>query len=168
MLDAFEGKHREEPRAKTTASANPVILEKGKDLRECTTEDCEALARGNAHGLCHGCWATAYEERRNELLGAGVSWQDAAKEIKETATSGQKRKTTDQIEMRGKKPGGPKETSIDCSSFFTCADGACPHKHFRSKNAGKSEEKDKKTTFPRRGRGRHFPTRPRRNRFKKA
>ena len=74
-----------------------------------------------------------------------------------------KRKFTGQYEMRGKKPGGPKETSIDCPSFFTCADGACPHKHFRSKNASENEEKDKRTTFPRQRRGRNFPTYPRRN-----
>ena len=147
----------------TTASANPVILERVKDLRECTTTDCEALARGNAHGLCQRCRATAYEKRRNELLGTGVSWQNAVNEIKETATSGQKRKDTGQIEMRGKKLGGPMETSIHCSSFFTCADGACPHKHFHSKNASKNKEKDKRTAFPRRKKGRNFPTHPRRN-----
>ena len=147
----------------TTASANPVILERVKDLRECTTTDCEALARGNAHGLCQGCWATAYEKRGNELLGTGVSWQDAVNEINETVTSGLKRKDGGQIEMRGKKLWGPKETSIDFSSFFTCADGACPHKQFHSKNAGKNEEKDKRTAFPRRKKGRNFPTHPRRN-----
>ena len=163
ILDAFEGKHHGQPRVKTTASANPVILRRGQDPRKCTTQDCEALARGNVHGLCQGCWATAYDKRRTELLGEGVSWQDAARKIKETATSGQKRKNTGQMEMRGKKPGGPKETSIDCSSFFTCADGACPHKHFLSKNAGENEEKDTRGAFRRRRRGRNFPTYPRRN-----
>ena len=163
ILSAFEGKHHEKPRAKTAASANPVILEKGKDLRECTTRDCEALARGNAHGLCQGCWATTYEKRRNELLGAGVSWQEAANEIKELETPGKKRKFTGQIEMRGKGPGEPKETSIDCSSFVTCADGACPHKHFRPGNAGKNEKKDIRTAFPRHRMGRNLPTHPGRN-----
>ena len=163
ILDAFEGRHHEKPRAKTTALANPVILEKGKELQECTTKDCEALARGNAHRLCQGCWPTAYEKRRNELLGAGVSWEKAANEIQGTGTPGQKRKFTGQIEMRGKRPGEPKETSIDCSSFFTCADGACPHKHFRPRNAGENDEKDKRTAFPRTRKGRNLTTHPRRN-----
>lgn len=74
------------PCAKTTASANPVILRNEQDLRECTTPGCEAYARGNAHGLCQGCWATAYDKRRNELLGGGVSWQDAANNVKEVTT----------------------------------------------------------------------------------
>ena len=43
-LDDFDGKHHEKPRAKTTASANPVILQKGQETHECTTKDCEALA----------------------------------------------------------------------------------------------------------------------------
>ena len=36
--------HYEKPRAKTTASASPVILQNGLDLRECTTPECEAYA----------------------------------------------------------------------------------------------------------------------------
>ena len=28
--------------------------------------------------------------------------------------------------MRGKGPGEPQETSIDCSSYFTYTDSACP------------------------------------------
>ena len=78
-------------------------------------------------------------------------------------TSERKRKSTDGIEMRVKKPGNPGETSIDCSSFFTCADDACPHQHIRSENAGRISKKDKKATIPRRRKSRHFPTHPRRN-----
>lgn len=152
ILEGFEGKHREKPSAKTNASANLVILQKGQDPRECTTKDCEALARGNAHGLCQGCWATAYDKRRNELLGGGVSWQNAAEEIRETATSGQKRKLADRIEMRGKKTGGAKETRIQCLSYFTCADGACPHLHSEFRDAGEWEKRDKRRPFPRRKR----------------
>ena len=111
-LQNFEGKHHEKPHAKTAASANPVILQNGKELTQCTTKDCEAYARGNSHGMCQGCWATAYDKRRSELLGGGVSWQDAANEIKGTAPSDRKRKFSGQFELRGKKPGGAKETSI--------------------------------------------------------
>ena len=136
--------HYEKPRAKTTTSASPVILQNGQDLRECTTPECEAYARGNAHGLCQGCWAIAYDQRRSELLGGGVSWQNAANEIREAAPSDQKRKYTGQFEMRGKRPGGPKETSIECSSYFTCTDGTCPHQHSRFRDAGGSREKDKR------------------------
>ena len=144
ILEAFEGDHHEKPRAKTDALANPVILRRGQDPQKCTTQDCEALARGNAHGLCQGCWAKAYEKKCAELLGAGVPWQEAANEVRKTGASERKRKSTDQIEMRGKIPGGPKETSIDCSSYFTCADGACPHRHFRSQKAGQRGQNDKR------------------------
>ena len=59
ILDGFQGDHHEKPQAKTTASANPVILRNRQDLRDCTTPGCEAYAQGNAYGLCQGCWATA-------------------------------------------------------------------------------------------------------------
>ena len=144
ILKDFEGKHHKKPHAKTTASANPVILQNGQDLHECTTQDCEAYARGNVHGLCQGCWATANEKRKKELLGSGVWWQEAANEIRETAPSGQKRKFTGQFEMRGKRPGGPKETSMECSSYFTCADGACPHLHSQYRDTGGNGKKDKR------------------------
>ena len=163
ILDAFEGKHKEEPRVKTNASANPVILRKGQETRECTTANCEALARGSQQGLCQGCWAQAYEKRRAELLAPGAPWEKAANKVKAVATSEGKRKTTDQIEMRGKRPGGPKETSMDCSSYFTCTDGTCPHRHFRPRDAGQAREEDKRRGFPRYSKGRHFPTHPRRN-----
>ena len=156
ILQQFEGKHHEKPRAKTDASANPVILQNGQDLRECTTQDCEAYARNNAHGLCQGCWAAAYEKRKKELLGGGVSWQEAANEIQAKAPSGQKRKFTGQFEMRGKKPGGPKETSMECSSYFTCSDNACPHLHSQYRDAGESRQKDKRRpTAPRKRRRNH-------------
>ena len=32
ILDTFEGKHHEKPRAKTNASAHPVIVRNGQDL----------------------------------------------------------------------------------------------------------------------------------------
>ena len=78
----FARKHHEKPGKETSASANPVILQAGKGLSQCATKDCEACARGNAHGLCQGCWATAYDKPRKELLGGGIKWQDAANEIK--------------------------------------------------------------------------------------
>ena len=142
ILGNFEGKHREEPRAKTAASANPVILQAGKELVQCAAKDCEAYARGNSHGLCQGCWATAYDKRRNELLGGGVSCQDATSEIRDTTPPDRKRKFAGQFEMRGKSPGGPKETSMECSSYFTCTDSACPHRHSRFRDAGGEEQKD--------------------------
>ena len=156
ILGKIEGIHHEKPRAKTIASANPVILRNGQDLRECTTPGCEAYGRGNAHGLCQGCWATTYEKRRNELLGEGTTWQSAANEIKEAAPSGEKRKFAGQIEMRGKRPGGPKETSMECSSYFTCSDNACPHRHSQYRDAGEDGQKDKKRpTAPRNRRRNH-------------
>ena len=112
----FDGKHHQKPRPKTPASANPAILQKGKEFAQCATNDCEAYARGNSHGQCQGCWAMAYDKRRSELLGGGVSWQSAANEIKNTAPPDRNRKSSGQFEMRGKKPGGPKETSMECSS----------------------------------------------------
>ena len=90
VLNEFEGKHHEVPRAKTTASANPVILRNGQEIHECTTKDCEALARGTSRGLCQGCWAMVYAKRRSELLGAGVLWQEAANEIKRTTSPAKK------------------------------------------------------------------------------
>ena len=155
ILGAFEGNHHEKPRAKTTTSANPIILQNGQDLRECTTQGCKAYARGNAHGLCHGCWATAYETRKKELLGGGVLSQDAANQIQNTGYAGQKRKSSGQFEMRGKRPGRLKETSIECSSYFTCADGACPHRHSRFRDAGESKQKDKRRPIACRKRGRN-------------
>ena len=47
ILGDFEGKHHEKPRAKTPASANPAILQNGKELAQCATKVCEAYARGN-------------------------------------------------------------------------------------------------------------------------
>ena len=165
ILGDFKGEHHEKPREKTIAPANPMILQNGQGLPKCTTPGCEAYARGNVRGLCQGCWAAAYEKRRAELLAPGAPWEKAANEIKVGTTSERKRKNTDGIEMRGKKPGKPKETSLDCSSFFTCADGARPHvhQHFRNRAAGKSERKDKKAALPRSRRSRHFPTHPRRS-----
>ena len=159
ILRDFEGKHHEEPRAKTPASANPVILQNGKELTQCVSKDCEAYARGNSHGLCQGCWATAYEKRKSELLGGGVSWQDAANEIKRTTPPGQKRKFTGQFEMRGKRPGGPKETSMECSSYFTCSDNACPHRHSQYRDAGENGQKDKRRPTVRRRRGKNHEDR---------
>ena len=144
ILGDFEGKHHEKPRAKSPASANPVILQNGKELAQCDTNDCEAYARSNSHGLCQVCWATAYAKRREELLGGGVTTQDAANDMKNSAPFDRKRKLTGQFEMRGKRPGGPKETSIECSSYFTCADGACPHQHSRFRDTGDNEKKDKR------------------------
>ena len=69
----FEGKHHEKPRAKTPALANPVILENGKELAQCATNDFEAYARSNSHGLWQGYWATAFAKRMEELLGGGVT-----------------------------------------------------------------------------------------------
>ena len=156
ILGDFDGKHNEKPRAKTPASANPVILQNGKELTQCVTKDCEAYARGNSHGLCQGCWTTAYEKRKSELLGGGVSWQDAANEIRRTAHPGQKRKSTGQFEMRGKRKGGPKETSMECSSYFTCSDNTCPHRHSQYRDAGEDEQKDKRRpTAPRERRRNH-------------
>ena len=163
ILEAFEGDHHEKHRAKTNALANPVILQRGQDPQKCTTQDCEALARGNAHGLCQGCWATAYEKKCTELHGAGVPWQEAANKVKETAISEQKRKFKGPIEMRGKNPGGLKETSIDCSSFISFADGACPHRHFRLWDAAHTRKWDKRRGLPRYSKARHFPTHPRHN-----
>ena len=144
ILRNFEGKHHDKPRAKTSASANPVILQKGKELARCATNDCEAFARNNSHGLCQGCWATAYDKRRSELLGGGVSWQEAANEVKRTGASNRKRKSSGQFEMRGKRPGGPKETSMECSSYFTCSDITCPHRHSQYRDTGKNGQKDKR------------------------
>ena len=156
ILGDFDGKHHEKPRAKTPASANPVILQNGKELAQCATNDCEAYARGNPHGLCQGCWATAYGKRREELLGGGVTWQDAANEIRRTAPSGQKRKSAGQFEIRGRRPGGPKETSLESSSYFTCSDNACPHRHSQLRDAGENGHKDKRRPVaPRRRRKNH-------------
>ena len=152
ILDNFGGEHHEKPRAKTNASANPVILRHGQDPQECTTKDCESLARGNTHGLCHGCWATAYEKKKKELLGPGTTWAKAAEEVKQTAASERKRKIAGQFEMRGKKPGGPKETRIECSSYFSCADGARSHQHSRFRDAGDREQADKRRAPTRRRR----------------
>ena len=159
ILKDFGGKHHEEPRAKTPASANPIILQKGnlgKELTQCITNDCEAYARDNLHGLCKGCWATAYENRESELLGGGVSWQDAANEIRKTAPSGQKRKFMGQFEIRGKRPGGPKETSTECSSYFTCSDYTCPHRHSQYRDDGENGQNDKRRpTAPQKRRRNH-------------
>src|SRR5205807_1001066 len=70
----------EKPLAKTNASANPVILQPGSPLCECTTNRCEAYARGKPKQLCQGCWTTKYEERRAEILGNGSLWDTAVKE----------------------------------------------------------------------------------------
>ena len=155
MLHQFEGEHHEKPYAKTTALADPVILQKGQDLRECTTQSCEAYARGNAHGRCQGCWAVAYEKRKKELLGGGVTWQDAANEVNNSAPSDRKRKLTDQFEIRGKRPGGAKETSMECSSSFTCSDNTCPNRHSQYREAGENRQKDKRRPTPRGRRRNH-------------
>ena len=52
ILRDFAGKHHEKPRAKTSASANPAILQNGKELTQCATNDCKGYARGNSQGLC--------------------------------------------------------------------------------------------------------------------
>ena len=49
-------------------SPEPNAQMAGKELAQCTTDDCEAYARGNAQELCQGCWAAAYGKRRSELL----------------------------------------------------------------------------------------------------
>src|SRR5205807_2324477 len=78
ILDKFE-----KPCKSTPASANPVILQRKKELHECTTPDCEAYARGNPQQLCQGCWAVKYEKRRSELLATApaTTWSTAAKDI---------------------------------------------------------------------------------------
>ena len=114
ILDYFNGKNHEKPRAKTNALANPVILQKGQDTRKCTTTDCEALSRGNIKGLCQGCWATAYEKRRNVLLAPGAPWEKAAEEVREAAAPDRKRKNAGRIEMRGKRVANPERTSLRC------------------------------------------------------
>ena len=156
MLDEFDGKHHEKPRAKTNASANPVILQNGQEISECATTDCEAPARGNKQGLCHGCWPHAYEKRRSELLAPGAPWEKAAKEIREAAASDSKRKYTGPFEMRGKKVANPEQTSLKCVSYFTCADGTCPHDHSPSRDAGGNSERDKRNAKPRRRKGRQL------------
>ena len=156
ILNDFEGKHHEKPRVKTTASANPVILKPGKEICECTTPHCEAIAKNNAHQLCQGCWATAYEKRRTELLAPGIGWSDAAEEVKQAEAADRKRKNTGQIEMRGKRVAKPERTSLRCISYFTCADGACPHEHSPSRDAGERSPKDKRDARPRQRRGRQL------------
>ena len=148
--------HFEKPCVKTMASANPVILEPGKEIRECTTPHCEALARNNSHQLCQGCWATAYEKRRSELLAPGIGWSEAAEEVRQTGVVDRKRKNADQFEMRSKKMANPKKTSLRCVSYFTCADGACPHQHLLSRDAGERGPKDKRDARPRHRKGRQL------------
>ena len=144
LLNKFHRKHHKKPRKETLASANPVILQARKELAYCVTRDCDVYARGNLHVLCTGCWTTAYDKRGNELFGGGVSWQDAANVVKEMVPSDQTRKSTGQLEIRGKRPGKPKETSIECSCYFTCTDDASPHQHSQFRDAGERGPKDKR------------------------
>ena len=153
----------EKPPVKTMAAASPVILELGKETRQCTTPDCEALARNNSHQLCQVSWATVYEKQQSELLAPGIGWSEAAKEVKQTRIVDRKRKNADQFVMRYQRMANPKLTSLRHVSYFSCTDGACPQEHSLSWDAGDRSLKHKRNQGPHRRKGRNLPPHPRLN-----